>query len=220
MNYDINMLLGKVGEVMQGHLQKQDFDAVTCLSPLLARLKELQKRSDGINQELAEIRAVLDQTNGQKTAQEVVELLPKVHSENDAEEADRARPQTLRVKINWQANHRQHAPEEICEHTAATTMAIFIGRLIEEFGEQATKKLEGIRINRGPLISKTPAKDFVNQAQGRLYGNKKIRGTDYYLLTHSSTSQKLDDIKRICRVLGFVPASVQAEQLDRQNVYL
>lgn len=150
----------------------------------------------------------------------VAELLPHLARDHEPEEMGRARPQTLHLKIDWQANHRPHGEEEICEHTAAATMATFISRVIQELGDQAIKKLEAIRINRGPLISRMPARDFVNQAQGRLYGHKKIRGTDYYLLTHSSTAQKLEDIRRICRVLGLVPGSVQIEQIDRQNIYV
>jgi hypothetical protein len=60
-----------------------------------------------------------------------------------------------------------------------------------------------------------PAKDFVNQAQGKLYGHKKIQGTDYYVLTHSQTSQKIEDLNRICRVVGFISGSVQIEQVNR-----
>ncbi len=131
-------------------------------------------------------------TNGSQSTERLAEILPPAAADDEHDEAGRARPQTLRIKIDWQANHRQHAQEEICEQTAAATMAALVSRLIQELGPEAVRKLEPIRINRGPLISKTPAKDFVNQVQGRLYGNKKIRGTDFYLLTHSSTAQKLD----------------------------
>ena len=220
MKDEITGLLQKVGQMMQRELAAQNFDAATALSPLLSRLKDLQKRSDLVRSELAEIQSALSHTNGKPNAQHVVELLPRLGAMDDYEEVGRSRPQTLRLKIDWQANRRSHDDEEICEHTAAATMTTFINRIIQEFGEQAIKKLEAIRVNRGPLISKTPAADFVNQAQGRLYGHKKIRGTDYYLLTHSSTSQKVEDIRRVCRVLGFVPGSVQIEQLDRENMYV
>ncbi len=212
-------MLCKIGKLMQDHLENQNFDDVTALSPILSRLKDLQRRREAVEREVSEIEAALSHTNGIQTQQRLAELLPH-NADEEQVDPGRARPQTLCIRIEWQANKRPHGPEEICEHTAAATMAFFIGRIIQEFGDQAIKKLESIRINRGPLISKTPAKDFINQAQGRLYGNKRIRGTEYYLLTHSSTAQKCDDIKRICRVLGLAPGSVHVEQLDRQNVYL
>jgi hypothetical protein len=220
MNDEINGLLRKVGKLMQDQLAAQNFDAATKLSPLLSRLQDLQKRAEVIAGELSEIQSALNQVNGRQSPQRVAELLPQWTRDEEPEEASRALPHTLRLKIDWHANRIQHETEEICEHTAAAGMAIFIGRLIHEFGDQALKKLEAVRINRGPLISRTPAKDFINATQGKLYGHKKIPGTDYFLLTHSSTAQKLEDIRRICRVLGLVPGSVQGEQIDRQSIYL
>ncbi len=219
MTNDIDALLRKVGKIMQGHLENQNYDAVTTLSPLIASLKDLQRRSSEIDRDVSEIEAALTRSNGSQNAARIAELLPPQPDE-EPDEVGRQRPQTLRLKIDWQANHRPHPHEEICEHTAAATMAALVARLIQEFADEAIRKLEPIRINRGPLISKSPAKDFVNRAQGRLYSNKKVRGSDYYILTHSSTAQKVDDIRRICRVVGLVPGSVQIEQIARENVYL
>jgi hypothetical protein len=219
MTNDIESLLRKITKILQGHLEKQNLDAVTTLSPLIARLKDLQRRSADIARDVSEIEAALANSNGNQTLERVNELLPPDLDE-EPDEVGRQRPQTLRVTIDWQANKRQHPQEQICEHTAAATMAALVARLIQELGDEATKKIEPIRINRGPLISKSPARDFVNQAQGRLYGHKKLRGTDYYILTHSSTTQKVDDIRRLCRVLGLVPGSVQVEQIARENAYI
>jgi len=94
-------------------------------------------------------------------------------------------------------------------------MEAFVSRVVQAMGPEALIKLEQVRINRGPLISKTPARDFLNQAKGDLYSHKRIRGTDYYILTHSETSQKVDDLKKVCRVLGFAPESVHIEQVNR-----
>jgi hypothetical protein len=220
MKDEIDKLLQKVGKIMQEQLERRNFADVTMLSPLLKRLQDLQTRREAIEAEVAEIEAALASLNGKKSPQRFAELSPVLSESGENSGLGRGKPQTLRIKIDWKANNRARNEEEICEHTAAASMEALIERLIAEFGDSAIQKLEHLRINRGPLISKTPAKDFLNKAQGRLYGNKKIRGTDYYLLTHSSTDQKLNDIKRISRVLGLAQGSVKVEQLDRQNAYL
>ena len=201
---------------MQEHLSASDFDTVTILSPLLSRVQELQKRNADIEREVTEIEATLKATKGKFHSQKVAELVPQLTAAyENGNEAERGRPQTLKIRVDWKANQRNKEAEEICENTAAASMAVFVGRLIQELGQDVLPKLERVRINRGPLISKAPTKDFVNQAQGKLYGHKKIRGSDYYILTHSQTSQKVEDLNRVCRVLGFIPGSVQIEQVNR-----
>ncbi len=201
---------------MQEHLSNADFDTVTILSPLLARVQELQRRNAEIEHEVSEIESTLKATKGKSHAQKVAVLVPQLTAAyTNGGETGRGRRQTLKIHVDWKANKRNKEPEEICENTAAASMAVFVSRIIQEFGQEVLQKLERVRINRGPLISKTPAKDFVNQAQGKCYGHKKIRGSDYYILTHSQTSQKVEDLNRVCRVLGLVPGSVQIEQVNR-----
>jgi hypothetical protein len=216
MKQQIENLQASIGKLMQEHLSARDFDTVTVLSPLLSRVQELQKRSADIESEVAEIESTLKATKGKFHSQKVAELVPQLTAGyKNGSETERVRPQTLKILIDWKANKRNKASEEICENTAAASMASFVGRIIQELGHDILPKLERIRINRGPLISKMPAKDFVNQAQGKLYGHKKIQGTDYYVLTHSQTSQKIEDLNRICRVVGFISGSVQIEQVNR-----
>jgi hypothetical protein len=218
MKQQIENLQVNIGKLMQEHLSARDFDTVTILSPLLTRVQELQKRNADIEREVAEIESTLKATKGKSHSQKVAELVPQLTAAYDkGNETERGRLQTLKILIDWKANKRNKQSEEICENTAAASMAAFASRIIQELGHDILPKLERIRINRGPLISKTPAKDFVNQAQGKLYGHKKIRGSDYYILTHSQTSQKVEDLNRVCRVLGFVPGSVQIEQVNRHS---
>lgn len=201
---------------MQEHLANADFSTVNILSPLLARVLDLQKRNASIEREVSEIEATLRAAKGKSQTQKVAELVPQLTAAfgNGGGEG-RGRPQTLKICVDWRANKRNKEPEEICENTAAASMVTFVSRAIQEFGQDILQKLGQVRVNRGPLISKTPAKDFVNQAQGKLYGHKKIKGCDYYILTHSQTSQKVEDLNKVCRVLGFVPGSVQIEQVNR-----
>ncbi|HEY2083748.1 MAG TPA: hypothetical protein VGI88_13275 [Verrucomicrobiae bacterium] len=214
MKQKIEALQANIGSLMQQHLSKGDFETVTILSPLLSRIQDLQRRNASVEYEVSEIEAALKSLKAKPVSQKITEAVPQL-TEDFNNAAERGRPQTLKITIDWKANKRNRASEQICENTAAASQALFISRLIEELGSDAVQKLEKIRINRGPLLSKTPAKDFVNQTQGRLYGHKKIRGTDYYILTHSQTSQKVEDLNRVCRVVGLSPGSVQIEQVNR-----
>lgn len=216
MKQQIESFQSSVGKLMQDNLAKGDFEAVTLLSPILSRIQDLKKRYIELERDVSEIETALDGVKGKSTSQKVAELVPQLGTRLETDrETGRGRPQTLKISIDWKANKRNRESEEICENTAAASMAVFVGRLIHEFGSEAVQKLERVRINRGPLLSKTPVKDFVNQSQGILYGHKKIRGSDYYILTHSQTSQKVDDLNKVCRILGLIPGSVQIEQVSR-----
>jgi cell division septum initiation protein DivIVA len=219
MIQQIENLKVKIGKLMQDHLAKHDFDTVTILSPLLSRLQQLQRRNADLEQEVSEIESTLKTVNGAASTQKVAELVPRLTTAYENMEAlEHGLRQTLRIRIDWRANRRNRDSEEIYEHTAASSMAIFINRLIQEMGDEALRKLEQVRINRGPLISKTPHKDFMNHAQGKPYAHKKLPSFDYDVLTHSQTTQKVEDLKRVCRVLGLVPGSVQIEIVNKRYV--
>jgi hypothetical protein len=213
MKQQLEILQKNVGRLMQECLAKGEFETVTNLSPLLARVQGLQKRAADIEHETSEIESALKVIKTGSRAQ-IEELAPQLAI---TREIERARPQTLKILIDWKANKRDGGTEEICENTAAGTMAAFVSHVVQKLGLHVLAKLEQVRINRGPLVSTKPAVDFVNLAQGNLYAHKKIRGTDYYILTHSQTTQKITDLNRVCRVLGFVPGSVQIQQINRDS---
>jgi hypothetical protein len=216
----IEHLLGEIGILMKGHLDKRDFDSVTQLAPLLSRVQQLQKRAAELDGEVSEIETSLKAMNGKITSERVAELVPRsVGKEEDGAERGRAGPQTLRIEIDWKANGKQREREIILQPIAGDGMEKFLSRLVEELGEDAIQKLRRVRVNRGPLLSRSPETDFLNQTQGKVYAHKRLRGTDYFVLTHSQTSQKADDLGRICRVVGLVPGSVQIRVVDRADCY-
>jgi hypothetical protein len=220
MKTRIEKMLTSTGELMQRHLSKSDFESVTRLSTLLSRLQLLQKRAAELDGEISEIESTIKGLNGKTTSQKVAEIAPLVtHTDDHSEDFGRAGPQTLRIEIDWKANGKTHEKELIILPKAGDGVVKFLSRVVEEFGQDALQKLSRVKINRGLLLSKTPATDFLNQAQGKVYAHKRLRGTDYYVLTHSQTSQKMDDINRICRVLGFVPGSVQVRTVSREDCY-
>lgn len=146
-------------------------------------------------------------------------LLEPENETDDFEESGRAERKTLRIEIDWRANGKAHENEVILLPKAAESLAKFISRLAEELGPDVLQKLSRLRVNRGPLLSKSPSADFVNQAQGKLYGHKRVPTTDYYVLTHSQTSQKVEDLERVCRVVRLAPGSVQIRAVSRADYY-
>ena len=220
MKTRIKKVLCDIGALMQGHLSGRDFESVTRLSTLLARAQLLQKRATELEGEVSEIEATIKGLNGKATPQKVAEIIPQLaHHDDESEDFGRTAPQTLRIEIDWKANCKVREKEVIHLPKAGDGLVKFLSRLVEELGKDALQKLSRIRINRGPLLSKTPAADFLNQAQGKLYGHKRLLGTDYFVLTHSPTSQKVGDVKRICRVLGLAPGSVQVSAVSRNAYY-
>jgi hypothetical protein len=92
--------------------------------------------------------------------------------------------------------------ETIRASTAAATLVHVVSRLDEVLGADTLKKLAEYRVSRGPLVSDNPGRDFVNGRNGDIYTNHPIPGTNYCVLTHSSTAQKMQDLKKLHRYLG------------------
>jgi hypothetical protein len=205
----IETLVARIGEIMQEQLANHQFDSVANLSSLLSRARQLQKQYEKNEQELFEVERLVKSLNSHQNGHGLIT------EQNDSEhysKTGRAAPQTMRIKIDWKANKRSREKEEIYSPKATEVMVEFIARLIEEFGKEAQQKLFQIRANRGPLLSCSPEKDFGS------YQNKRIRGTDCFLLTHSSTPEKVELLEKICHVLGLVPGSVEIKSESRFGI--
>jgi hypothetical protein len=116
--------------------------------------------------------------------------------------------------LDWSETGRSLPREIIAEPVAARTMAKFVGRLISVLGEDAAITLAGLRINRGPLLSKQPARDFRNPIRGTPYGHQQVPGTAYYVLTHSGTPEKLVQLRMVADKLGLPPGTVSINLAD------
>src|SRR6266567_1750236 len=206
MQNRIENLQKNIGKTLQACLARQDFQSVTHISPLLARVQDLQKRTQQLDGEISEVESAVQSLNSnpapEKTAQIAAAALPL--AEEDLA-SGRAGPQTLKIQVNWQTLGKGTETEVICLPTAAETMTEFLAKLVERCGRDVLEKMTTFKINRGPLVSRSPATDFVNQTKGNLYAHKKVRATDAFALTHSSTPQKIEDLQKLCRVLRFVP---------------
>jgi hypothetical protein len=116
----------------------------------------------------------------------------------------------LRVIIHWSVLGISAPDESICEPKAGATHAAFLGRLIAEFGQGISEKLQWIPVARRYLLSENPEQDFVNRKTGKAFGYKPVPGTSLSVFTNSSTSEKRDDILALCTSLGLPQGGVEA----------
>ncbi len=91
------------------------------------------------------------------------------------------------------------------ENTAAETMVAVMERLLAEFGIENLAKLQNLRTGRGPLLSRRPSVDFLNPKKGDLYAHHRVPGTDFYVLTHSATPEKVEHLEQALKLMGLQP---------------
>jgi hypothetical protein len=104
--------------------------------------------------------------------------------------------------------------ETIDEGKGAETFAKLIERLSSEIGKEILPVIQRIRMGGSGLVSQSPRTDFVNPATNELYGFKSVGETSWFLKTHSSTSQKIDQIHQIKTLLGLPSIAIETETVQ------
>lgn len=210
MKDQVEKFQNEVGRLMQERLANGRFEQIESLAPMLSKAGKLKVQINEIEMELASLENALAKIQNKNPATTVV---PPSDSHEphfaDRGEAGRAEPSTTRIRINWRLNNREKDEEEIFSPIAANSLAAFIGRMISEFGNNAIQQLLKIKVNRGPLMSRSPEKDYGG------YKSKRVPGTDLFVLTNNTTAEKVEIIKHICRELKLVPGSVIVETEGR-----
>jgi hypothetical protein len=105
------------------------------------------------------------------------------------------------VVIRWDLVGKGQA-ESIRLKTAAATLVQVLSRVSKKLGPDILPRLTSFRVSRGPIVSKRPDRDFVNGVSGKLYSHQELPGTDLFVRTHSSTAEKIKDLKELLRFLG------------------
>src|ERR1043165_8979775 len=111
--------------------------------------------------------------------------------------------QRLRIEIDWGRAGKGAGREVICERMGGDTMAKLVLRLAEKLGRSTLAKLSRIQTNRGPMVSTNPGQDFVNRADQSNYACQTLGDSGYYILTESSISEKVADVKNALKELNF-----------------
>ena len=120
----------------------------------------------------------------------------------------------MSVIIRWDLIGKGSA-EPIRASTAAATLAFTIKRLTEVLGDDVLVRLSRFKVSRGPLLSTNPGQDFVNGQTGETYGNQVVPGTRHYVLTHSSTQEKIDTLHELPRVLNQTSRLLEARKVPK-----
>jgi hypothetical protein len=99
----------------------------------------------------------------------------------------------MSVTIRWDRIGKG-SPECIWLDTAAATLVQTVYRLWKGLGEETLSKLASYRVSRGPLLSSTPDRDFMNGATGDVYHHQPLPETKLFVRTHSSTDEKIKEL--------------------------
>lgn len=92
----------------------------------------------------------------------------------------------IKVKILWSIAGKSLPTEIIEESTAAETLARVIERLTKIYGQNVLDQLSTLKVNRGTLVTRKP---------NRKYQHRRVMG--YFVLTHSSTPEKQEIMRKI-----------------------
>lgn len=188
---------------------------------LIELQKLIQGRIAGAN-EAQDYNLVLDLTKRAQRLQEIVLEIEQLTRFEAPEPQSGGRPDLSKVQPSGAADDfifvpsfvvairlKDRPPVYIAERHASKTLRCTMEFVAKEFGEEVMTRLASIPANRG-FLSDKPERDFVNNANGAVYQNQKIRGSRFYVLTNNSTSEKLALVDLVRRGLGLSPGAFVA----------
>jgi hypothetical protein len=193
----INQLLKKIELAARGG----EIDEVTRLSTVLNQAKELAKRKKAVVEDEKRLQKLLSLRNGASLRADSPATFQRTqHGPRGGLIVEFALPKQGRIRLE--------------ERTAAATLTTLLRHLVDEFGSAILPKLRGIRTARGPLVSSQPKVDFLNPRRNQVYASHRIAGTEYDVITHSSTAEKVEHVQRVFRAVGIEPHSYRIETRD------
>lgn len=218
-------VIDEVGRLMEGKLKPKDFDFLKSGTDTIRwRNKVMWARNSLVNQlgymkddSAFGVWAISDK--GRKyLSEQTRSQLPPIHTTSTPQvqpaaptaQAQRKTPapfthepgstkgpqSSMSVLIRWDLIGKG-PPEKIRLHTAAATLVQTLHRLSTTLGNDTFNKLCQFTIPRGPLLSSNPDRDFVNQMTGETYSHKPFPGTKFFVRTHSSTDEKIKELKSV-----------------------
>jgi hypothetical protein len=205
MKEEIKELSQRVMKLIPQYVVQGDAPAIAKLTAAAKEIKTLQLMAGQLEEGLKRNQALLDHYT-----RDFSPVLSPAPARRRKEVPGSVRPpaeQRLRIEIDWGRAGKGAGREVICEHMAADTMAKLVLRLAEEMGRSTLAKLARVQISRGPMVSTNPGQDFVNRANQSNYAYQSLGDSGYYILTESSTSEKVADVKKALKELNFPPGA-------------
>ena len=198
-------LLKKAMDRIQAASLHSDVAEIERISRIAKRLKEIEMQTKSIDIELTELGSALDIpiTPGNATLSSMPDpsLFEKLTKKGE-----------LEVIVDWVACGVSRPKTVLAEYKASGTLVAFLAEINTVLGLKALVRLTQLKVNRGPLISGNPQVDFRNEKRGTPYAYHQIPGTSLFVLTHSSTDEKLEIIRNVWRTLGLPPAGLSVRR--------
>ena len=182
------------------------------VAPIPARIQRLIVQCEQIEEEVSHIEQRLKalQDSGQTGSERANGVEPVA-----AEHATRGGRKKVRIEIDWPRLGKPGGKEIICEHLASASLAKFVSRLYEAMGIEILEKLAKLRVNRGPFVTRNPRIDYWNPVDQDAYQHQPIGQSGFFVLTHSETKQKVEDVAKASQFLRLPPGAVVAEAVDK-----
>ncbi len=121
----------------------------------------------------------------------------------------------LLIHVDWRVAGKDRPSALVDEPTGAEAMARFIETLVEVLGQEILTSIQRIPTGGSGLVSKNPRTDFINPANGEIYGHKPIGNTGWHVKTNTSTKNKAEQIQQINTILGLPRHAVEVEIVER-----
>ena len=187
-------LLQKAMDRIQAASRRADVAEIDRMSRIAKRLNEIALHLNALNAELIELGSALDApVSGDHLS--APNPLP-IRFEAPARSGE------VEIIMDWPACGLPRPRVAVSEPKASDTLVAFISELNTTLGPDSLRKLTQLKVSRGPLLSENPAADFLNSKRGTQYAHQQVPGTPFFVLTHSSTDEKLEVIRAAWRALG------------------
>lgn len=188
-----------------------DFDRVTQLTKSAKRVQEIVATQTALNEELVQIgKSVTDVAIENRQRLPVVAGTNLLNSSDEAYEDEFAGD--VSVMIDFPKMGINRSATKVSERKVSMTLLKTIELLTNAMGEEILEKLARIRVSRGPLVSSRPERDYLNSKTGALYAHHRIGHSNFHVLTHSSTPEKIEALREVAKALAISPINFQVKQ--------
>ncbi len=166
-----------------------------------SRSREYQRDRDMIFKEL-------DQALGPSSA-----TAPHQHAPGAVPQQESDVTSKCRIEIRWREGAASQDSTVIKTKTPTDAWVQFVDTLVARHGIPLLIKLQGTRFSRrSPVVSEQPNRDYSYGDQGKIYAYHALPSRPgYFVLTHSTTDEKLEWILNLSRIVGLPPSSVRVE---------
>ena len=198
-------LLQKAMDRIQAASRRVDVAEIDRMSRIAKRLNEITLHVNAINAELIELESALDApiSSDHRPAPNALPIRFEAAT----------RRGEVEIVVDWPACGLPRPRAVVSEPKASDTLVAFISELNAALGPDSLRKLTQLQVSRGPLLSENPAVDFLNSKRGTQYAHHQVPGTAFFVLTHSSTDEKLEVIREAWRALGLPPGGLSAKRV-------